>query len=301
MYFVTQLDLGLNQLYRRKVARDEKPAIGNSTESSGIVPDTAEGIPAPYLSMNAKQKSYIEMPYRRLADEMALRMTQLNAMSNAIEPAFATKRSLNEKFTLEATSYTLSVQSIPIAIVRSVYICGAKNEILNSWIFPIRSRWMPIYAAELIGVGGVNRVAFVDLQVPGTDQAIAADTELLTEALAIRYSSLPCDEPPPQWAIDASQGNFVYARSADSSWTSAIQDCYLSYLDAYLQTFVNEDTASKASRSMEESDREALHLLHNYQRHHMENSPGKKFLGNLFGSDWTHEFMTQFLFSSVSE
>lgn len=229
-----------------------------------------------------------------LVHETKTRMLSHLNRCDLIPKQYAQKESLHGKMLLEATEWSLQIQGRPIASLRMVHIHGGKNEIINTWIFPNRPKHMPVYAAELIAVGDAIRVAFVDIQVPVLEGSVVEDTSMLTDALAPRFASLPCNEEPPFWAIQESQGNFTYARNVPAADLPTIETCYLSYMDAYLNQFACEDVGKSILQL--ERDEEALNALHAYQHHHMEHSPGNKFLSKLFGSDWTEAFMREFLF-----
>jgi hypothetical protein len=74
-----------------------------------------------------------------------------------------------------------------------------------------------------------------------------------------------------------------------------VEECYTVYLDAYLKGFVNKSVGSDLAAM--ERDESALDKLQAYQHHHMQSSPGNKFLSKLFGPDWTESFMRDFLFA----
>lgn len=229
-----------------------------------------------------------------LVQETRTRMVSHLNHSDLIPKQYAQRESLHGKMLLEATEWSLQIQGRPIANLRMVYIHGGKNEIINTWIFPNRPLRMPVYAAELIAVGDAIRVAFVDIQVPVLEGSAVEDTSMITGALAPRFAGLPCNEEPPFWAIQESQGNFTYARNVPAIDLPTIEACYLAYMDAYLSQFACEDVGESILRLSRDED--ALNNLHAYQLHHMEHSPGNKFLSKLFGSDWTEAFMREFLF-----
>jgi len=234
-------------------------------------------------------------PFEALARYTGDSMRHIHAAQVSIKDSFAEKRSTNERFLLTSQEWTLTARRRSLATLRMVYIKGAKTEIINTWIFPKRSDLMPVYAAELISVGGIHRIAFVDIQVPGLRPFEKEEVGFLTAPLATRFSVLPFDEPPPAWATDSSQGNFAFARQADASWTSMIQDCYCSYLETYLNAYAVGSTARTIAKNSTTED--ATIQLATYQQHHMEHSPGSKFLSNLFGHEWTQSFLTNFVFS----
>jgi Ferredoxin-dependent bilin reductase len=233
--------------------------------------------------------------FLRLVEQTTKLMNQQRAISETIPNEFSKRMSLNAKMTLIAKEWTLQSGSQSLGQLRMVHIQGAKNAIINTWVFPNRPAKMPVFAAELIAVGNATKVAFVDIQVPVLSKFAAEDVALLTTALSTRFSSLPCNETPPDWATNASQGNFTYARDVPNEQLSTVEDCYLSYLGTYLRAFASDEAAAEVANS--ERDEEAIDALQEYQVHHMEHSPGNKFLDKLFGSEWTESFMKNFLFA----
>ncbi len=280
MFFNYQLDLGFQQLMGNQFV--------TPTNSNNLFNPNA-------FDRGLRSLAADGSPFEALACYTSNCMQLLHATPCDLDESFARKLSINGRFLLSSQAWELSSRRRSFANVRMVYIKGQKTEIINTWIFPKRSDLMPVYAAELISIGGVHRIAFVDIQVPGLQPTEKEDVEFLTAPLATRFSVLPCDEPPPAWATDSSQGNFSFARQADASWTATIQDCYCSYLETYLNAYATGATAR--SIATYPPTPEVTSQLSIYQHHHMEHSPGSKFLSNLFGHEWTQSFLTNFVFA----
>ncbi len=236
-------------------------------------------------------------PFQWLHDQTLSRLAVAQATPTQIDASYARRMSLNGKIELTAQQWDIGASEQKIAQLRMVHIRGAKNEIINTWIFPLRPQLTPVFAAELIAVSGVVRVAFVDIQTPLACAATADEVRLLTALVATRFSTLPCDEPAPDWAIHASTGHYTYARNVPAELMPAVHKCYLSYFDTYLKAF---GTADSPSPPISLPDQAALRGLHEYQLHHMEHSPGGNYLSKLFGTDWTASFMHSFLFATPS-
>lgn len=213
------------------------------------------------------------------------------AQSIAVPKDFAQRQSNNGKFRLIAEASQLSIGTFR-AQLRLVKIDGAKSNIINAWIFPNNPCHYPVFAAELIGVGDAVRVAFLDIQAP---LATAGSSRLKDQLkqVALAYAHLPCDEAAPDWATEASLGHYTYARNVPVSQLNDLGACYLEYLDL----FIKYSGSHRPGIQPAENQDRALERLHAYQMHHMQHSPGKKFLGNLFGMDWTERFMLDFLFT----
>lgn len=280
MFFNYQLDLGFQQLMGNQFVAPCK-AITSVDRST--------------LDSAARTLANDCSPFEALARYTSESMSSIQANRIDLDQSFSEKLSVNGRFLLTSQEWELTARRRSFATLRMVYIKGQKTEIINTWIFPKRSDLMPVYAAELISIGGVHRIAFVDIQVPGLQTVEADEVEFLTAPLATRFSVLPYDEPPPSWATDASQGNYAFARQADASWTTTIQDCYCKYLETYINVYAT-GAAARSLASYPPTE-EATLTLSAYQHHHMEHSPGNKFLSNLFGHEWTQSFLTNFVFA----
>ena len=240
----------------------------------------------------------LHSPFEFLVDHTVATLANIGAVKTEVDENLSHRSSLNGKIELAAQQWDLHASGQRVAQLRMVYIRGAKNEIINTWIFPVRPQLTPVFAAELIAVSGAVRVAFVDIQTPAACQATTDEVRLLTALLASRFAVLPCDEQAPDWATQASTGHFTYARNVPATQMPAVQNCYISYLETYLNAFGSSDSIH-GSESNPNSDA-ALNALHEYQLHHMQHSPGTNYLSKLFGADWTTSFMHKFLFVKPS-
>ncbi len=231
--------------------------------------------------------------FRSLAQATEQRMRAQPATQLVVPHAFAERTSLNTKFVLCAQAWRFESR-LGEAELRLVKIDGAKSNIINAWIFPADPRRCPVYAAELIGVGENVRVAFIDIQAP-LRSAASAELHMQVQSVAGKFKQLPCDEAAPDWAIDASLGHYTYARQVPASQLAQIHTAYLAYLDTYLN-HVNRPVPAVSHQVELQA---GVQQLTAYQLHHMHHSPGQKFLGNLFGIQWTEQFMLDFLFAQL--
>jgi hypothetical protein len=201
--------------------------------------------------------------------------------------------SKNGRFKIQAKAWILLHSGQPIVECRMVLIEGSANTILNTWAFPFASSQLPVFAAELIAMAGLPRLTFMDIQVPGLDQPQRQKSRKLTDVIRSSYCDLVSDELPPSWAIDSSDGNYLFMRGAEADAFPRIQSAYLELLDAYLTI----TRACEASCHDRLCNQQATESLRDYQHHHMQHSPGRMFLGKVFGEQWTDDFLTHFLFT----
>ncbi len=233
-------------------------------------------------------------PYHALVSQTRDAMGEHGALGKTLPATFASQRSLNQRFELIAEEWDLDSVWGNEVTFRMVWIQGQNTQILNCWGFPKYPSQMPVFAAELIHVGPQTRIAFIDLQAPVPLREDCTGLHKSLKALHEQYSGLPQAEPPPEWAIEASLGYFTFARQANGEETQKIRDAYLKYLDSFLRF---RQTNHPRDCFHEQGHHEAIARLHAYQNHHMESSPGKQFLGKLFGEAWTNDFLMNFLFA----
>ncbi len=230
-----------------------------------------------------------------IIDETIHILSELSARPCEIQTEYANRVSLNGRFHLKSKEWLLQGNGKAVATARLVHIKGSKNEIVNVWIFPSLPELIPVFAAEIIGTNDSVKVAFIDLQIPAAGRELGQRCLEQLQSIRDAIDSLQSPELPPNWAIDASPGAYLYGRDLESTKLSELRAAYTQYLRTYatmwfskkhLQTLVNAVISDQA-----------IQILQDYQRHHRDHSPGKKYLSTLFGSDWTQRFMDEFLFN----
>lgn len=226
----------------------------------------------------------------------AERFAPLSAVSMAVREEYQQRTSKNGRFDLKTWKWQLRCGEASVAEVKMVLIEGSKNCIINTWVFPFDCCNTPVFAAELIALGGAPRLTFMDIQVPGLISDQIEQVRQRTADVRRAHSLLRIDEIPPAWAIDATAGEYLFTRGAGEELIPEIRAGYMDLLDAYLGLLASLG-APKDCRS----EPGAQQILHAYQHHHMESSPGKIFLSKVFGEKWTEDFLTLFLFCLPGE
>ncbi len=250
----------------------------------------------PTLTLGSKYSRIDEaFFFESIIEETMHILDKLSARPCEIQAEYANRLSSNGRFQLKAKEWLLHNAGRAIATARLVHIKGSKNEIVNVWIFPTFPEIIPVFAAEIIGTNDSVKVAFIDLQIPAAGRELGEKCLEQLQSILDSIDSLQSPELPPNWAIDASPGTYLYGRDLASTKLSELRAAYTQYLRTYatmwfskkhLQTLVNAVISDQA-----------IQILQDYQRHHRDHSPGKKYLSTLFGSDWTQRFMDEFLFN----
>jgi hypothetical protein len=237
-------------------------------------------------------------PYRGLASETALELANLplgvlSCLPQSIERRFEECQSLNGRFQLSTRTWELRYADQPTALVRMVLIEGTSNEIINTWIFPYCAAETPVFAAELIAMSHAPRLTFMDIQVPALKSQFQARAAECSRPVREEFADLLIAEQPPEWAIDATQGNYLFSRAASSTTFPRINAAYMNLLRRYLQYL---QAAPRPTATAAEC-KHAQQALHAYQLHHLHHSPGGNFLAKVFGTEWTYDFLHSFLFT----
>jgi hypothetical protein len=193
---------------------------------------------------------------------------------------------------LAAACWAIGSPEAPVAECRIVRILGAASDIVNTMIFPHRPDRLPVFAAELLAFGGVPRLAFLDLQAPGLAAERAAKVGVVARVARAGFSELSSDVDAPAWAVAFSPGGFLFARPNRPDAGPQLVRAYNAYLAAWLALADRPATGAPEAGAAQE--------LRRYQREHITHSPGRAFLGKLFGEVWAERFLNDFLYAEVT-
>lgn len=248
-----------------------------------------------------------DRPYGQLAAETLERMKNgfhsgISSRVDAVRRTFVHRKSLNTRFDLWSHQWALSYNGNDVGTARMVLIQGQRTEIINTWIFPTYPSNLPVFAAELISMGGQQRLSFIDIQAPGykrQDYSLAEQVR----STADLFKDARIDEQPPPWAITDTLGHYFFRRTGDASLFPFIAKAYLAYMDVLTNTLWPSLLktlligASPKSDFISQRVDASMQTLRDYQHHHLVSSPGNPFLSKLFGEQWTDCFLHEFLFS----
>ena len=197
-----------------------------------------------------------------------------------IESCFSTQHGKKGHY-LTARCYDLKSKG---AQCRMVQISSEKTSILNTMIFPLNAT-IPTFAAELLRFGK-RWVAFIDIQTPGLPNKQLQNFTTEVEKISAKYSKIPRLQAP-SWATEYSTQKYIFTRFEDSQYQSNLNDAYCDYLNLWIvlcNRFTSDHTTMMDKQLLE------------YKKHHVQNSPGTKFMSTIFGKDWSHSFLHDFLY-----
>lgn len=243
----------------------------------------------------------------RTAPDLAL-------VRRSVEPRHARREARG--IVLEASRYDLLSGAEPVLDLRVVRIAGPAVDVLNVMGFPADPSSTPIFAAELLGFGGVARIAFVDLQdgglTPAARASAAAASGRALEAAAAALGDAHATEPrsgetreAPDWAMASSCGQAFFLRGDGARCHGAIhREIFRQYLAAWLEVRAEVGgqpgaRSNDATTGLDNASRKGGHeerILQQYKRHHLANTPGSRFLSGLYSETWTSGFLSGFLY-----
>lgn len=175
---------------------------------------------------------------------------------------------------------------------KCAYLYGPRAEILNLMIYPRNCLEVPVFAVELILFGQQPRVAVVDLQpVQGLAHNPGLRTRLQAEMAPLHAhfsQGLGAGGDLPAWAEEHFTPWAIYSRPQSMAELPQIVQACESYLDLWLSRFYPCEKATPSDES----------ALRRYQQHHVENTPGRRFLVTSFGADWTEDYLSRFMYPS---
>ena len=171
------------------------------------------------------------------------------------------------------------------ATLRSTHIEGPNAAIFNTMIFPSDVDHCPVFASEIVSFGGKPQVAVIDLQPLGNAR-LRRDVEEKLATLADRYGELPGSGEVPDWCEDYFTTHAIFSRPKSSEYDDVLLRAYADYL----QVFVDYLKAAGSCSLPDPRTRE-------YKDHHVANNPGLKFLGRMFGEQWTLDFLNNAMYA----
>ncbi|MBY0457288.1 MAG: hypothetical protein K2V38_08130, partial [Gemmataceae bacterium] len=210
-------------------------------------------------------------PFAALWGATADALAPLGLTDRPPDPEF---RARHTRMTLTAARWLVGPADRPVAECRIVRILGAAAEIVNAMIFPTDPAGLPVFASELLAFGGRPRLTFLDLQNPGLASALRGAIAERTRAISAAFPEVPRDPDPPGWAVAYSPGGYLFTRTDDLGHTPALCEAFRAYLGAW--TELARDAAPAATPAGRDA-------LAEYKRDHVAHSPGRAFLGKVFG------------------
>jgi hypothetical protein len=214
------------------------------------------------------------------------RLERLGVADAPLDPDFSTR---GGRMQLTAARWRVGGGPVPIAECRIVRILGAAADIFNVMIFPTDPNRLPVFAAELLAFGGRPRLTFLDLQTPGLMPALRDPVADATRQVSDRFPDVPRDREPPGWAVAYSPGGYLFTRTDAPEHAPTLAAAFEAYLTAWSDLAADRRTEVRPNTA-------GTTALSRYKTEHVAHSPGKLFLGKVFGGGWSDRFLSEFLY-----
>lgn len=174
---------------------------------------------------------------------------------------------------------------------RCALISGPKAHIVNLMIFPWDADRVPVFASELICLGGRVHVAVIDHQfAEGTRRS----DPLLGSVLAPLQSTWQGHFPPggelPPWALHHFTPWCLFTRAASPESIPDLEAAFIDWLQTWLERWPEK------ARAVPEPDP----AIAAYIQHHLENTPGRPFLSRVFGPDRAENYLGHFMYAALT-
>lgn len=216
---------------------------------------------------------------------------QLDAKPLKVDPRFARREGVLRGNPLVMTNVAFETKHL--RKVRVTYMdAGDAAQILTTMAFPRFETDMPIFGADVLGFRGKPHLIVIDHQpLYKTDQAY---NEYYLDRMATmyeKYAHLPArNRTLPDWTEEFFSPYTHYSRP-EIEHLEEVHEAYRAYWASYL-------TIAKAPRLFtQEIDHNRIQNRQAaYCRNHVENEQAEGMLEKLFGVDYCHDFINDFLF-----
>lgn len=212
-------------------------------------------------------------------------LSQAGFWQEAVEAEFA-ERSGNRAALLKSRRW-LHSRGLD---ARCCLIASPQAEILNLMIFSSAADACPVFASEIILFGSKIRVAVIDHQSPDRQMPLRKEIEAKLGALQARYQpQLTPGGELPEWAKAHFTSACIYCRPSTPEETPVVEQAFEDYLQMWVADWLPRSAPEPAAQE----------ILSAYQFHHVENTPGRPFLSQVFGAEWTEKYLRQFMYAPL--
>lgn len=175
---------------------------------------------------------------------------------------------------------------------RYALIRGRQVEVFNLMVFPADPDGCPLFVAEVVHFGDKVRVVLIDHQAADPQCALQKTAGSLLDSVLREFSGfLTTGKDMPEWSMEHASTGCLFAHPASPDETAVVEKAFAAYWNFWLDRW--QDTVGIQVRN-QQSVRE-------YCCDHLKNYPGRPFLANIFGAEWTEQFLSKFLYAPLSD
>ena len=174
--------------------------------------------------------------------------------------------------------------------LRIAHTHAPKINIIAVFFFPEYCCQLPVYSMEFVMLGQKPIIALMDTVCLVEPMPISKATKSFMAKAHADYSEFNKLEELPQWFKECRSGDEFFYRPLDAKEFLRLGEIHLSLIKNLTKLF----QAVKPFDEVHGNSHKVL--LESYKKHHKINSPGIRLMNRSFGEDWTHEYLSAYLF-----
>jgi hypothetical protein len=196
---------------------------------------------------------------------------------------------------LPSGTLTLTTQSHiakGVGELRAMNLSSSKVDVVTMFLIPDTHRELPLYAMQLVSLGGRPIVAVLDAHTLCDPTTIRKRSDALLDEAKSRFR-VSHSEDMPDWYKECCSGHEIFSRPESCEGFDGYRDAHLWLVRGLLAEYAGEGRLLSDALAAEHRDR-----CRAYLRHHAVNSAGKPLMSRAFGAEFTHRYLDECLFSA---
>jgi hypothetical protein len=196
---------------------------------------------------------------------------------------------------LPSGTLTLTTQSqiaAGVGELRVMNLSSSKVDVVTMLLIPESHRELPLYAMQLVSLGGRPIVAVLDAHTLCGSAAMQTRSNVLLDEAKSRFP-VSRSEDLPEWYRECRSGHEIFSRPEIVEGFDGHCDGHLWLVRGLLADYAGEGRMLTEAATADHRDRCSAYL-----RHHAVNSAGKPLMSRAFGEEFTHRYLDECLFSA---
>jgi hypothetical protein len=177
--------------------------------------------------------------------------------------------------------------------LRAMNLSSGKVDVVTMFLLPVTERALPLYAMQLVSLGGQPIVAVLDARNLYPDELPSRASALLDEAKA-RFP-LSRSEDIPEWYRECRSGHEIFSRPEACEGFDGYCQAHLWLARGLLSEYAASRRVLPAIDAADHRER-----CRAYLGHHAANSAGKPLMSRAFGEAFTQRYLDDCLFQGDS-
>jgi len=174
--------------------------------------------------------------------------------------------------------------------VRHVAIHGEKVDIINLFFYP-QPKWdLPLFTMEIVVIGQRPLVGVIDIVNVLPQMSSAEKAQAILSQAHVDFPQLHQANDLPAWYQACCSCLDFFIRPNDFEELGLFQQAYLQVWQQFIELLHAPTPLSPHQIAAHEQN------INTYKHQHRDNAPGLPFMEHSFGAEWTHDYLTHYLF-----